>query len=119
MKEPNLVADCVNAMVRSTKLPVSIKTRIGYDDIEDFDFLKDFISTLKKAGTKKFIIHARRAILKKLSPKQNLTVPPLKYDFVYRLKQEFKDDEVIINGGITETDEIKDHLTQSRWCYDW
>jgi len=110
MKEPNLVAECVNAMVNSTKLSVSIKTRIGYDDIEDFEFLKKFITILKKAGTKKFIIHARRAILKKLSPKQNLTVPPLKYDFVYKLKQEFKDDEVIINGGITETDQIKDHL---------
>ena len=110
MKEPNLVAECVNAMVNSTKLSVSIKTRIGYDDIEDFEFLKKFISILKKAGTKKFIIHARRAILKKLSPKQNLTVPPLKYDFVYKLKQEFKDDEVIINGGITETNQIKEHL---------
>ena len=110
MKEPNLVAECVNAMVNSTKLPVSIKTRIGYDDIEDFDFLKKFISTIKKAGTKKFIIHARRAILKKLSPKQNLTIPPLKYDFVYKLKKEFKDDEVIINGGITETNQIKNHL---------
>ena len=112
MKEQNLVADCVNAMVNSTKLPVSIKTRIGYDDIEDFDFLKKFISTLKKAGTKKFIIHARRAILKKLSPKQNLTVPPLKYDFVYKLKEEFKGDEVIINGGITETHQIKEHLNK-------
>jgi tRNA-dihydrouridine synthase A len=110
MKEPSLVADCVNAMVNSTKLPVSIKTRIGYDDIEDFYFLKEFISTLKKAGTKKFIIHARRAILKKLSPKQNLTVPPLKYDFVYKLKEEFRGDEVIINGGITETNQIKKHL---------
>jgi tRNA-dihydrouridine synthase A len=110
MKEPNLAGDCVNAMVNSTKLPISIKTRIGYDDIEDFDFLKKFISTLKEAGTKKFIIHARRAILKRLSPKQNLTVPPLKYDFVYKLKQEFKDNEVIINGGITETNQIKDHL---------
>ena len=110
MKEPNLVADCVNAMVNSTKLPVSIKTRIGYDDIEDYEFLKNFISTLKKAGTRKFIIHARRAILKKLSPKQNLTIPPLKYDFVYKLKNEFKDDEVIINGGITEINQIKENL---------
>ena len=110
MKEPNLVADCVNAMVNSTKLPVSIKTRIGYNDIEDFEFLKNFIATLKKAGTKKFIIHARRAILTKLSPKQNLSIPPLKYDFVYKLKDEFKEDEVIINGGISEITQIKDHL---------
>ena len=110
MKEPGLVADCVNAMANATKLPVSIKTRIGYNDIEDFEFLKNFISTIKKAGTKKFIIHARRAILTKLSPKQNLSVPPLKYDFVYRLKKEFKEDEVVINGGITETNQIEDHL---------
>jgi tRNA-dihydrouridine synthase A len=110
MKEPNLVAECVNAMVNSTKLPVSIKTRIGYDDIEDFEFLKKFITTIKKAGSKKFIIHARRAILKKLSPKQNLSIPPLKYDFVYKLKKEFKDDEVIINGGITEINQIKQNL---------
>jgi len=110
MKEPNLVAECINAMANSTKLPVTIKTRIGYDDIEDFEFLKKFISTSKKAGAKKFIIHARRAILKKLSPKQNLNVPPLKYDFVYKLKQEFNNDEIIINGGITETNQIKDHL---------
>ena len=110
MKEPDLVADCVNAMVNATKIPVSIKTRIGYNDIEDFEFLKNFITTLKKAGTKKFIIHARRAILTKLSPKQNLSIPPLKYDFVYRLKEEFKKDEVIINGGIAETNQIKNHL---------
>jgi len=118
MKEPGLVADCVNAMANATKLPVSIKTRIGYNDIEDFEFLKNFISTIKKAGTKKFIIHARRAILTKLSPKQNLSVPPLKYDFVYRLKKEFKEDEVVINGGITETNQIEDHLKKVD-SYDW
>jgi len=112
MKEPYLVADCVNSMVNATKLPVSIKTRIGYNDIEDFEFLKKFILILKKAGTKKFIIHARRAILTKLSPKQNLSIPPLKYDFVYRLKEAFKEDEVIINGGITEITQIKEHLTK-------
>ena len=112
MKEPKLVADCVNAMVNATKLPISIKTRIGYNDIEDFEFLKNFITILKKAGTKKFIIHARRAILTKLSPKQNLSIPPLKYDFVYRLKKEFRNDEVIINGGITDINQIKNHLAK-------
>ena len=110
MKEPDLVAECVNAMISATKLPVSVKTRIGYNDIENFEFLKNFIATLKKAGTKKFIIHARRAILTKLSPKQNLSIPPLKYDFVYKLKEELKEDEVIINGGISEINQIKDHL---------
>ena len=112
MKEPELVAECVSSMINATKLPISIKTRIGYDDVEDFDFLKNFILTLKKEGVKKFIIHARRAILQKLSPKQNLSIPPLKYDFVYKLKNEFKNDEIIINGGITETNQIKDHLTK-------
>ena len=112
MKEPNLVAECVNAMVNATKLPVSIKTRIGYNDIEDFEFLKKFIETIKKAGSKKFIIHARRAILTKLSPKQNLSIPPLKYDFVYKLKEAFKENEIIINGGISEVSQIKTHLTK-------
>ena len=112
MKEPNLVADCINAMINATKIPISIKTRIGYNDIENFEFLRSFIATLKKAGVKKFIIHARRAILTKLSPKQNLSIPPLKYDFVYKLKEVFKENEIIINGGITEITQIKDHLTK-------
>ena len=112
MKEPNLVAECVNAMVNATKLPVSIKTRIGYNDIEDFEFLKKFIETIKIAGSKKFIIHARRAILTKLSPKQNLSIPPLKYDFVYKLKEAFNENEIIINGGISEVSQIKTHLSK-------
>ena len=112
MKEPNLVAECVNAMVNATKLPVSIKTRIGYNNIEDFEFLKKFIETIKIAGSKKFIIHARRAILTKLSPKQNLSIPPLKYDFVYKLKEAFNENEIIINGGISEVSQIKTHLTK-------
>jgi tRNA-dihydrouridine synthase A len=112
MKEPNLVAECINAMINATKIPISIKTRIGYNDIENFEFLRSFIATLKKAGVKKFIIHARRAILTKLSPKQNLSIPPLKYDFVYKLKEVFKENEIIINGGITEITQIKDHLTK-------
>jgi tRNA-dihydrouridine synthase A len=110
MKEPDLVGDCVSAMINATKLPVSIKTRIGYNDIEDYEFLKKFITTLKKAGINKFIIHARRAILTKLSPKQNLSIPPLKYDFVHKLKEDFKEEEVIINGGINEINQIKEHL---------
>ena len=112
MKEPNLVAECVNTMVNATKLPVSIKTRIGYNDIEDFEFLKKFIETIKIAGSKKFIIHARRAILTKLSPKQNLSIPPLKYDFVYKLKEAFNENEIIINGGISEVSQIKTHLSK-------
>ena len=110
MKEPELVAECVGSMIKSTKLPVSVKTRIGYDHVEDYEFLKSFILKLKKEGVTKFIIHARKALLRKLTPKQNLSVPPLNYDFVYKLKKDFANDEIIINGGITDTVQIKGHL---------
>ena len=110
MQEPDLVGKCIEAMAKATKLPVTIKTRIGYNEVEDFEFLKSFIQTTKDAGSKKFIIHARKALLKKLSPKENLNIPPLKYEFVYKLKEFFKNDEIIINGGIKSTDEIKEHL---------
>ena len=112
MKEPKLVAKCIEAMVKSTKLPVTIKTRIGYNEVENFDFFKSFVQTTKDAGSQKFIIHARKALLKKLSPKENLNIPPLKYEFVYKLKNYFKDDEIIINGGIKTIDEIKNHLSK-------
>ena len=112
MQEPGLVAKCIEAMTKATKLPVTIKTRIGYNDVENFEFLKSFIQITKDAGSKKFIIHARKALLKKLTPKENLNIPPLKYDFVYKLKDYFKDDEIIINGGVKTTEEIKKHLTK-------
>ena len=112
MQEPDLVAKCIEAMTKATKLPVTIKTRIGYNDVENFEFLKSFIQTTKDAGSKKFIIHARKALLKKLTPKENLNIPPLKYDFVYKLKDYFKNDEIIINGGVKTTEEIKKHLTK-------
>ena len=110
IKEPNLVAKCIEAMTKATKLPVTIKTRIGYNDVEDFEFLRSFIQTTKDAGSQKFIIHARKALLKKLTQKENLNIPPLKYDYVYKLKQDFKDLEIIINGGITSTEQVKNHL---------
>ena len=110
MQEPELVGECIEAMSKSTKLPITIKTRIGYNDVEDLEFLKKFVQTTKDAGSKKFIIHARKALLKKLSPKENLNIPPLKYDFVYELKKYFKDDEIIINGGIKTTQDINNHL---------
>ena len=110
MKEPNLVADCLSKMQSVTKLPVTIKTRIGYDDIEDYEHLNNFISILKSTGVKTFIIHARKAMLGKFTPKQNLNIPPLKYDFVYKLKNDFANDEIIINGGITSVEEAKKHL---------
>ena len=112
MQEPDLVAKCIEAMTKATKLPVTIKTRIGYNDVENFEFLKSFIQIIKDAGSQKFIIHARKALLKKLTPKENLNIPPLKYDFVYKLKDCFRDDEIIINGGVKTAEEIKNHLTK-------
>ena len=113
IKEPNLVADCLTEMQAKTKLPVTVKTRIGYDNVEDYENLYNFINTLKFTGVKTFIIHARKAMLGKFTPKQNLNIPPLKYEMVYKLKKDFKDLEIIINGGITSTDQIKNHLIKT------
>jgi tRNA-dihydrouridine synthase A len=113
MKEPNLVADCLSKMQSVTNLPVTIKTRIGYDDVEDYENLFNFIATLKTTGIKTFIIHARKAMLGKFTPKQNLNIPPLKYDYVYKLKEDFPNEEIIINGGISTVDEIKPHLKRT------
>jgi tRNA-dihydrouridine synthase A len=110
MKEPDLVSECINEMINSCKIPVTAKTRIGYDDIEDFEYLNNFINKMKVAGCKTFILHARKAILKGLSPKQNLNIPKLNYTMVYRLKRENPDLEIIINGGISKIEEIKNHL---------
>ena len=110
MKEPQLVAECLHQMQSVTKLPVTIKTRIGYDNIEDYDNFHNFISIIKETGIKTFIIHARKAMLGKFTPKQNLNIPPLKYDYVYKLKKDFPNQEIIINGGITNVNEIQNHL---------
>ena len=112
IKEPNLVAECLTEMRASTTLPVTVKTRIGYDEVDNYENLFNFINTLKKTGVKTFIIHARKAMLGKFTPKQNLNIPPLKYERVYKLKEDFKDLEIIINGGITSTDQIKNHLAK-------
>ena len=113
IKEPNLVADCLNKMVNSTSLPVTIKTRIGYDDVEDYENLYNFINLLKSTGVNTFIIHARKAMLGKFTPKQNLNIPPLKYEMVYNLKKDFKNLEIIVNGGITSVEQIKNHLKKT------
>ena len=110
MKEPNLVGECVNEMTNATSLPITIKTRIGIDGIEDYEYLKKFITIIKNAGTKTFIIHARRAILNELTPKQNLNIPPLNYNFVYKIKKDFPNDAIIINGGIDSINKIQAHL---------
>jgi tRNA-dihydrouridine synthase A len=110
MKEPDLVSECINEMVNSCKIPVTAKTRIGYDDIEDFEYLNNFINKMKFAGCKTFILHARKAILKGLSPKQNLNIPKLNYAMVYQLKKENPGLEIVINGGISKIEDIKNHL---------
>jgi tRNA-dihydrouridine synthase A len=110
MKEPDLVSECINEMINACKIPVTVKTRIGVDNNEKFNYLNSFILKMKSAGCKTFILHARKAILKGLSPKQNLNIPKLNYNMVYKVKEENPDLEIIINGGITKTNEIKKHL---------
>ena len=110
MKEPDLVAECINSMVNACKIPVTAKTRIGFDDTEEFDYLNNFILKMKDVGCSTFILHARKAILTGLSPKQNLNIPKLNYGMVYKIKEENPDLEIIINGGISKIDEIKNHL---------
>ena len=110
MAEPRLVADCVKAMVDAVPLPVTVKHRIGIDQNDSYDFVRDFVGTVSEAGCRVFTVHARNAVLKGLSPKQNREVPPLKYEFAYRLKQDFPGLTIVINGGIKTIDEIRRHL---------
>ncbi len=110
MAEPRLVADCVKAMRDVVSVDVTVKHRIGIDDVESYDFVRDFVGTIADAGCKTFIVHARNAILKGLSPKENREIPPLKVDYAYRLKRDFPQLEIIINGGIKTLDEIDTHL---------
>jgi tRNA-dihydrouridine synthase A len=112
IKEPDLVAECIAAMVHACKIPVTAKTRIGFDDLEDFDYLNAFVNKISNAGCKTIILHARKAILKGLSPRENLKIPKLNYDMVYRIKTENPNLEIIINGGITKSAEIKNHLNE-------
>ena len=110
MKEPETVASCVNDMKRRTVLPVTVKIRTGVDDSDSYPFLQDFIETVANAGCQTFIVHARKAWLKGLSPKQNREIPPLQYERVYQLKKDFPSLEIIINGGIRQVDDVKAHL---------
>jgi len=110
MAEPELVAECVAAIRKSVSVPVTVKHRIGIDDIEGYDFVRAFVATVAQAGCRTFIVHARNAMLKGLSPKENREIPPLKYDYVYRLKADFPALEFVINGGITSWAEITTHL---------
>ena len=110
MAEPRLVADCVKAMRDAVSIDVTVKHRIGIDHDESYSFMRDFVGTVAEAGCKTFIVHARNAILKGLSPKENREIPPLRYEQVYRLKRDFPDLEIILNGGVKIADEIDQHL---------
>lgn len=110
MREPALVAAGVSAMIRAVDLPVTVKCRIGVDDSEDYAFLRAFVDTIATAGVRTIIVHARKAWLNGLSPKENREIPPLRYDVVYRLKQEFPGLTIAINGGIHTMDECDAHL---------
>ena len=112
MKEPSLVSECIHEMSKSCSIPVTAKTRIGFDDTEDFDYLNNFIAQIKNAGCKTIILHARKAILKGLTPKQNLNIPKLNYHMVYDIKNKNPDLEIIINGGITNIEDINLHLNK-------
>jgi tRNA-dihydrouridine synthase A len=110
MEQPKTVADCVRAMRNAVDVPVTVKTRIGIDDRNSYEFLSDFIETVAEAGCDTFLVHARIALLEGLSPKENRTVPPLDYERVYRLKREHPSLTIVINGGISSARQVAGHL---------
>ena len=112
MKDSTLVARCVAAMRDAVSIDVTVKHRIGVDDVHTYDFVRDFVGEIAEAGCRTFIVHARNAILKGLSPKENRDIPPLRYDVVYRLKKDFPELEILINGGVETADEVARHLEQ-------
>ena len=112
MQEPELVKDCIEAMQEATSTPVTIKCRIGVNERDDIDFLNNFVNQIVNPKLKTIIVHARVAILKGLTPRQNRQIPPLKYQNVYQLKKEFPDLEIVINGGIKDVNDSIQHLEQ-------
>ena len=112
MKEPKLVAQCVEAMIERCGIPITVKHRIGIDDMESYDQLSDFVSLISQKGCQHFIVHARKAWLTGLSPKENRTIPPLNYPWVYQLKKDFPKLKFTINGGIETCQDIEGHLDQ-------
>lgn len=110
MQRPALVAECFRAMSAAVDVPITIKTRIGIDDNDSYEYLRQFVDPLADAGCKTFVVHARIAILAGLSPKQNRSVPPLNYERVYRLKRDLPDVEVVLNGGVTNAEQVQDIL---------
>jgi len=132
MNEPQLVADGVKAMRDAVSIPVTVKHRIGVDRVESYDFVRDFVGLVAAAGCEVFIVHARNAWLQGLSPKENRELPPLRYEFAYRLKRDFPALTIVVNGGVKTGDEIATHLTHvdgvmlgreayhNPWCMaDW
>lgn len=111
MAHPDKVADCVKAMQDAVSIDVTVKHRIGIDDMEDYPGMANFVETVARTGCKTFIVHARKAWLQGLSPKQNREVPPLRYDMVYQLKQDFPELEILINGGLQTLDQCAEQLT--------
>jgi len=109
MGEPGLVADCVAAMANAVSVPVTVKTRIGIDEHDDYEYLASFVRQVS-AHCQRFIVHARKAILQGLSPKENRSVPPLRYDFVYRLKQDMPGLDIVLNGGVQNAEQVALHL---------
>lgn len=112
MAEPELVAECVAAMQHVVRVPVTVKSRIGIDDQDDYAFLYRFVDTVRAAGCRSFTIHARKAILSGLSPKENREIPPLLYQRAWQVKHDFPDLEVIVNGGIRDFAAVDEHLQQ-------
>lgn len=112
MAEPQLVADCVAAMRDSVSIPVTVKSRIGIDERDSYEELVNFVATVAEAGCETFIVHARKAWLKGLSPKQNRDVPPLRYEVVFQLKEDFPDLDIVLNGGITSLSQAEEALTR-------
>lgn len=110
MAEPQTVADLVKHMQAAVDIPVTVKHRIGIDDFDSYEFMVDFVQTVAAAGCTRFIVHARTAWLQGLSPKQNREIPPLRYEDVYRLKQDFPELDIEINGGIDTIEDIRTHL---------
>ena len=110
MSTPEIVADCYEAMSNVVEVPVTVKTRIGIDDHDSYEFLQQFVVAVQQAGCETLIVHARIAILEGLSPKDNRTVPPLDYARVYQLKAEYPQLNIVLNGGITTVDECREHL---------
>lgn len=112
MAEPDLVADGVKAMRDAVSIPVTVKHRIGIDRTESYEFVRDFVGTVAAAGCEVFMVHARNAWLKGLSPKENRELPPLRYELVYRLKRDFPALTIVLNGGVKSHDDIAAHLSR-------